>query len=58
MLRLQRQKDDFYKSLLRDEELDRIADRVLSRMSVTVDASEAIAALDDIQRRIDRLCGK
>ena len=41
--------------LLNDAELDRIADRVISRMSITLDVSDVIAAIDDIQRRIDRL---
>lgn len=41
--------------LLNDAELDRIADRVISRMSITLDASDVISAIDDIQRRIDRL---
>lgn len=31
------------------------ADEVLSRISMTVDATEIIEAIDDIQRRIDNL---
>lgn len=42
-------------SILNDRELDRIADRVISRMSITMDASDVIAAIDDIQQRLDRL---
>lgn len=42
-------------SLLGNAELDRIADRVISRMSLTVDAAEVIAAIEEIQRRLDGL---
>lgn len=42
-------------SILNDRELDRIADRVIARMSITMDASDVIAAIDDIQHRLDRL---
>lgn len=55
MLRWHFQKKAFYEDLMNDKQIDRIADRVLSRMSVSVDASEVIAAIDDIQQRLDRL---
>lgn len=55
MLRWHFQKKAFYEDLMNDNQIDRIADRVLSRMSVSVDASEVIAAIDDIQQRLDRL---
>lgn len=55
MLRWQFQKAQMKASLLNDVELDRIADRVISRMSITLDESDVIAAIDDIQRCIDRL---
>ena len=55
MLRWHFQKKAFYEDLTNDKQIDRIADRVLSRMSVSVDASDVIAAIDDIQQRLDRL---
>ena len=55
MLRWHFQKKAFYEDLMNDKQIDRIADRVLSRMSVSVDASDVIAAIDDIQQRLDRL---
>ena len=55
MLRWQFQKAQMKASILNDRELDRIADRVISRMSITMDASDVIAAIDDIQQRLDRL---
>ena len=55
MLRWHFQKKAFYEDLMNDNQIDRIADRVLSRMSVSIDASDVIAAIDDIQQRLDRL---
>ena len=55
MLRWHYQKKAFYEDLMNDKQIDCIADRVLSRMSVSVDASDVIAAIDDIQQRLDRL---
>lgn len=55
MLRWQFQKEQMKASLLSNAELDRIADRVISRMSLTVDAAEVIAAIEDIQQRLDGL---
>ena len=55
MLRWHFQKKAFYEDLMNDNQIDRIADRVLSRMSVSVDASDVIAAIDDIQQRLNSL---
>ena len=55
MLRWHFQKKAFYEDLMNDKQIDRIADRVIARMSITLDASDIIATIDDIQRRIDRL---
>ena len=55
MLHWQFQKEQMKASLLGNAELDRIADRVISRMSLTVDAAEVIAAIEEIQRRLDGL---
>lgn len=53
------QKQMAKEALLSKAEHDRLvhdtADEVLSRISLTVDATEIIAAIDDIQRRIDNL---
>lgn len=43
MLRWQFQKDQMKANLLNDAEIDRIADRVISRLSVTVDVENLIA---------------
>lgn len=55
MLRWHYQKKAFYEDLMNEKQIDRIADRVISRMSITMDASDVIAAIDDIQRHLDRL---
>ena len=57
MLRYAYQKQMIMDSLLSDAELDRIADRVIERMSITADASDIIEALDDIERRLNNLGG-
>ena len=57
MLRYAYQKQMIMDSLLSDAELDRIADRVNERMSITADASDIIEALDDIERRLNNLGG-
>jgi hypothetical protein len=49
MLRYAYQKQMITDSLLSDAEIDRIADRVIQRISVTADVSEIIFALDEIQ---------
>lgn len=41
--------------LLSDEEIDRIAERVLRRISITVDASQIVNEIDAIKRAIDNL---
>ena len=59
MLRWQYQKDMMKQSILDREERERliedVADRVLARISITVDAEDVINAIEDIQRRLDRL---
>ena len=59
MLRWQYQKDMMKQSILDRQERERliedVADRVLSRISITVDAEDVINAIEDIQRRLDRL---
>ena len=59
MLRWQYQKDMMKQSILDREEWERliedVADRVLARISITVDAEDVINAIEDIQSRLDRL---
>ena len=59
MLRWQYQKDMMKQSILDRQERERliedVADRVLARISITVDAEDVINAIEDIQRRLDRL---
>ena len=59
MLRWQYQKDMMKQSILDRQERERliedVADRVLARLSITVDAEDVINAIEDIQRRLDRL---
>lgn len=59
MLRWQYQKDMMKQSILdrqeRERLIDDVADRVLARISITVDAEDVINAIEDIQRRLDRL---
>jgi hypothetical protein len=59
MLRWQYQKDMMKQSILDRQERERliedVADRVLSRISITVDAEDVINAIEDIQSRLDRL---
>lgn len=49
------QKEMAKEFLLSDDEVDRIADRVLSRLSITVDASEIIKEIDELRKAIERL---
>ena len=58
MLRLAYQKQMIMDGLLTDREIDRLADRVLQRISLTVDASKVIQAIDEIQEKLDELEGK
>ena len=59
MLRWQYQKDMMKQSILERQERERliedVADRVLARISITVDAEDVINAIEDIQSRLDRL---
>lgn len=46
---------EMMKQLLSDEEIDRIAERVLRRISITVDAAQIVNEIDAIKRAIDNL---
>ena len=39
--------------LLSDKEIDEIADRVIQRLNIKIDASEIIAAIDEINKRLN-----
>ena len=55
MLQYQFQKDMIKNKLLSDKEIDEIADRVIQRLNIKVDASELIAAIDEINKRLNDL---
>ena len=55
MLQYQFQKDMMKDKLLSDREIDAIADRVIQRLNIKVDASEIIAAIDEINKRLNDL---
>lgn len=55
MLQYQFQKDMMKNKLLSDKEIDAIADRVIQRLNIKVDASELIAAIDEINKRLNDL---
>ena len=55
MLQYQQQKDMMKEKLLSDKEIDAIADRVIQRLNITVDASEIIAAIEDLNDRLNNL---
>ena len=59
MLAYQFQKDMMYDEIRqraeREKMIDEIAQRVLSRISATVDVSEIIKSIDDLNNRINRL---
>lgn len=55
MLQYQFQKDMIKNKLLSDKEIDAIADRVIQRLNIKVDASEIIAAIDEINKRLNDL---
>ena len=55
MLQYQYQKDMMKNKLLSDKEIDEIADRVIQRLNIKVDASELIAAIDEINKRLNDL---
>lgn len=44
--------------LLSDAEIDRIADRVIERINITVDASDILEQISMIQDAIDKLGGE
>lgn len=55
MLQYQFQKDMMKDKFLSDREIDAIADRVIQRLNIKVDASEIIAAIDEINKRLNDL---
>ena len=55
MLQYQYQKDMMKNKLLSDKEIDEIADRVIQRLNIKVDASEIIATIDEINKRLKEL---
>lgn len=55
MLQYQYQKSMMKNELLTDKEIDVIADRVIQRLNITADVSEIIAAIDDLNKRIENL---
>lgn len=54
-LRYAIQKEMRMHQLLSNEELDRIAEKVVQRISITMDASEIVNEIDAIRRAIDSL---
>ena len=56
-LRWYYQKQDIMKSLLTDKELDIIADKVLSRISITIDADEVIQKIKELNDELNKLKG-
>ena len=55
MLRYQYQKDMIKSSLLSDYEIDRIADKVLSRIAIKTDIAQAVANIKELQNIINNL---
>ena len=55
MLRYQFQKDMIKSSLLSDYEIDRLADKVLSRIAIKTDILQAIANIKELQNTINNL---
>ena len=55
MLQYQYQKNMMLESLLSDRELDKLADKVLERITIKADISEIIKAFDEIEKRLDDL---
>lgn len=55
MLRYQFQKDMIKQNIFTDEELDRIADKVISRISITADATDAILKIKALRDALDEL---
>lgn len=54
-LRYQYQKDMMLNNILSEQEIDLIADRVLSRISATVDVSEIIQKIEELDQMIKNL---
>lgn len=42
-------------SLLSDDDIDRIAERVISKLSISVDVSEIVKEIDELRKAIERL---
>lgn len=55
MLRYQFQKDMMKSSLLSDYEIDRLADKVLSRIAIKTDIVQAIANIKELHNTINNL---
>lgn len=55
MLQLHFQKEMMKQNLLADREIDEIADRVIKRLNISVDSSEIVKAIDDINNRLKNL---
>ena len=55
MLQYQFQKEMMKQNLLSDREIDVIADNVIQRLNISVDASDIINAIDDLNNRIKNL---
>ena len=55
MLQYQFQKEMMKQNLLSDREIDVIADKVIQRLNISVDASDIINAIDDLNNRIKNL---
>ena len=55
MLQYKFQKDMIKQNLLSDREIDVIADKVIQRLNISVDASDIINAIDDLNNRIKNL---
>ena len=55
MLRYQYQKDMLKSQLLSDNMIDRIADKVLSRIAVKADIIQAIADIKELENTINNL---
>ena len=55
MLQYQFQKEMMKQNFLSDREIDVIADKVIQRLNISVDASDIINAIDDLNNRIKNL---
>lgn len=55
MLRYQYQKDMIKNQLLSDVDIDRLADKVLSRIALKTNIEQAIANIEELQRAINNL---